>query len=180
MQESFEDALAKQMIARADYEKSFIDKLIARQDVEQMRNLHKKLKLKREELMEMLQLMVGNETKLLNFDEWERYILGLYFIRIRETFTTDEQIWDLFENILVDCGTDEEADSIWRRNVDQANSTSKFYIDNFQWLCRSGMSISGVGFDKILSNRFELAYPNQTAQQEKPGLLSSIFGGGKK
>lgn len=179
MQESFEDALARQMSYQSNNEKSFIDKLTAKEDVMRMRELHKKLLVTREEVMEMLQLMVGNEAKLLNFDEGERYIFGRYFIKIREGFQIDEAVWDLFETIAKDYAQDKEVMEIWRANIDSVNSTSKFFVDNFQFLTRSGMSIDGAGFDNILKNRFELAYPSKNPVQEsKRGLLESVFGRG--
>lgn len=177
MQESFEDALARQMQYVQNNEKTFIDKLTAKDDVVRMRELHKRLKVSREEVMEMLQLMVGNESKLLNFNEYERYVFGRYFIKIREGFQVDELIWELYEKVKNQTN-DPEVLKIWEQNIDRVNSTSKFFVDNFQWLTRSGMSIEGSGFDNILKNRFELAYPSKSnAPQEKRGLLEGFFGG---
>lgn len=176
MQESFEDALARQMAYQQNYEKSFIDKLTAKEDVLRMRELHKKLLSSREEVMEMLQLMVGNEAKLLNFNEYERYVFGRYFIKIREGFQIDENVWDLYERIAKEYNGDPEVMEIWTSNIDGANSTSKFFVDNFQFLTRSGMSIEGAGFDNILKNRFELAYPSKAPMAEqKKGWLEGIF-----
>lgn len=177
MQVSFEDALAKQMLFHRNEDKSFIDKLTAKEDVLRMRELHKKTKIERTEVMEMLQLMVGNESKLLNFDDFERYVFGRYFIKIREGFSIDEKLWVLFEELTKKC-KDPEIISLWKENLEMVNSTSKFFVDNFQWLTRSGMSVGGIGFDKILKNRFELAYPTEKPTEQKKGILSSVFGGG--
>jgi len=180
MQETFEDAIARQMMMQQNVEKSFIDKLTAKDDVLRMRDLHKKLKITREEVMEMLQLMVGNESKLLNFSEYERYVFGRYFIKIREGFQIDEMLFDLYHKVIDEC-EDPEVIKIWLQNIDEVNSTSKFFVDNFQFLTRSGMSIEGAGFDNILKNRFELAYPNKTVPlEQKQGFLSTVFGGGNK
>lgn len=175
MQESFEEQIAKQMMITSNQEKSFIDKLTAKEDVMRMREIHKEMKLNREQVMEMLQIITGNEAKFLNFDAFERWVFARYFLKISESFQIDDSIWDLYEIILKET-EDKEVLRIWEENIDWVNRTSKSFVNNFQWLTRSGMSIGGVGFDKVLKNRFELSYPgNMKSLEKKPGLLSGFF-----
>lgn len=176
--ESFEDSLARTMSLYSN-EKTFIDKLTAKEDVLRMRELHKQLKNDRKEIMEMLQLMVGNEAKLLNFDEPERHIFARYTIRISEAFQLAEKVWDVYDLVSEKYGGelgDNEVMQVWNQNIEQVNRTCKFFVDNFQWLTRSGMSIGGVGFEKILKNRFEISYEKPPGQ-EKKGFWSGILGG---
>jgi len=69
--------------------------------------------------------------------------------------------------------------SVWVENLELVNNTSKFFVDNFQWLTRSGMSIGGAGFDKMLKHKFEVVYSDGLNKPvEKKGLLGGIFRGG--
>jgi len=65
-------------------EKTFIDKLFAKEDVEKIRELIKKPKLTRSELLELLYLISANEAKLVNYSGWDRYIALKFFVWIRE------------------------------------------------------------------------------------------------
>lgn len=180
MQATIEDLLARQMLAAQNENRTFIDKLLAKDDVFRMRELHKQNQLGQNDIMEMLQLMAGNESKLLNFDENERYIFGRYFIRIREGFSIDEKLWNLYDELKTFCD-DPEVLGVWEENLKLVNNTGKFFVDNFQWLSRSGMSISGIGFEKILKHKFEVAYSNLPEKpSEKRGLLGSFFRGSDK
>lgn len=174
-EEYFEDALSKTMHLYSN-EKTFIDKLTSKEDVLRMRELHQNLKNTRVEIMEMLQLMVGNESKFLNFDEQERHIFGRYMIRIAEGFQLAEKVWDIYELLEQEGYKDPEIVELWNNNIEQVNRTCKFYVDNFQWLTRSGMSIKGIGFEKILKNRFEISYEKPPVNQERRGLLSGLTG----
>lgn len=174
-EESFEDALAKTMHLYTN-EKTSFDKLLVKEDVFRMRELHKKLKNSREEIMEMMQLMVGNEAKLLNFDESERHIFARYLLRISEGFQLAEKVWDLYDLLSEAQKQDEEILEVWTTNIEQVNRTCKFYVDNFQFLTRSGMSIKGVGISQFLKHRFEMVYDRPPIQQERKGLLSGVLG----
>ena len=87
-----------------------------------MREIHKKLDVKKNDIMEMLQLMVGNESKLLNFDDFERYVFGRYFIKIREGFSIDEKLWALYAELEKNCD-DEEIRALWKENIEMVNSS---------------------------------------------------------
>lgn len=174
MKEAWEDRIAQQANTYTN-EKTFIDKLTAKEDVSQMRKLHIKEKNERKDILEMLQLLVGNETKLLNFDEKERHILGKYFIKIRQAFQITDEVWDYFEQLEKLCNHKQTL-LLWKDNMAMVNGSSLFCVDTFQWLSRSGMSIEGAGFKNILTNRFELAYPKGIGPEEKKGLLAGAFG----
>jgi len=172
-QESIEESIARSMYMYNN-EKTFIDKLTAKEDVKRMRELHGQLKNSREQITEMLQLMVGNESKLLNFEERERHILAKYMIRITESFDVSEKIWDVYFLLQANTRVRDDVLKAWSKNIEQANRTCKFYVNNFLYLSRSGMSIKGVGFEKILRNRFEISYEKPPAQQENKGVLGFL------
>lgn len=80
-------------------EKTYIDKVLARQDVEAVRELVKKPKLNRAELLEMLYLLGSVESKLLNYSEWDRYVILKFFVWIREFAKMCEQLFDYVDDL---------------------------------------------------------------------------------
>lgn len=80
-------------------EKTYIDKVLARQDVEAIRALVKKPKLVREEVLEILYLLTSVESKLLNFSEWDRYVQLKFFVWIREHAKIFEQLYDYQDDL---------------------------------------------------------------------------------
>lgn len=105
--------MIEQELARAIFnnpqEKTFIDKIFAKDDVTSVRELIKKPRLTREQLLELLYLLSANETKLLNYSAWDRYIALKFFVWIREFIKVAELLYDykdylLFqENICKEC-----------------------------------------------------------------------------
>ena len=96
MIENFEQAIAQQVFSKQQ-EKTFIDKILAKQDIEGVRELIKKPRLKREELLELLYLLTSTESKLLNYGEWDRYIILKYFVWVREFIKISELLFDYKE-----------------------------------------------------------------------------------
>jgi hypothetical protein len=81
-------------------EKSFIDKLLAKDDVNAVRELIKKDRLTRQDMTELLYLLSSNETKLLNYGEWDRYVIMKFFVWIREFFKVNESLFDYKDELL--------------------------------------------------------------------------------
>lgn len=67
-----------------DNEKSYIDKVLNRKDSERLRVLHIKKELTSEEVLEILNIMSGTNIKLLNYNEWDRYLLSKCFTWISD------------------------------------------------------------------------------------------------
>ena len=81
-------------------EKSFIDKMLAKDDVNSVRELIKKDRLSRSDMTELLYLLSSNETKLLNYGEWDRYVIMKFFVWIREFFKVNESLFDYKDELL--------------------------------------------------------------------------------
>lgn len=75
-------------------EKTFIDKTLAKSDVDEIKEIMQKEKLTRPDLLRLLYLFSANEIKLLNLDEWDRYILGLFYTWIRDFVSVCETMYD--------------------------------------------------------------------------------------
>lgn len=147
-------------------EKTFVDKILDRQDVERIRQLMRKEELNRNELLELLYLLAGIEVKLCNMGEWDRYLLGKYFAWIRDFVSLAEAIFDYMQD--PDVQLDEESEKLLeniRKNITHA---VKFNADVYLYLLRSTLSLGGAGFDTLTKTRFEYFYPSETKQEQQP------------
>lgn len=100
----FENQLQSAMF-NSQNDKTFIDKLLSRQDVEAIRELIKKPKLYRPDIMELQYLVSGAESKLLNYSEWDRYIILKFFVWIREFTKIAELLYDYQEKLKIKANT---------------------------------------------------------------------------
>lgn len=75
-------------------EKTFIDKVLGKEDIKEVRKLMKKENLTRQDLNDLLNLLSSTEQKLLNYGEWERYHILKFFVWVRETLKVTELLFD--------------------------------------------------------------------------------------
>lgn len=181
---SFEQNLQGALFSK-QAEKTFIDKLLAKEDSHRVKELISKKDLKREELLELLYLLSGTETKLVNYGEWDRYVVLKYFVWIRQFVKICESLFD-YQDDLKESITDQKKRSInltprakqllknIERNLEHA---TKFNIDLYFNIIRSTLSLGGTGFIEMLKNKFEISYPQGQPHhtpdqpQQKGGLF---------
>ena len=185
-------------------ERTFIDKVLAKDDVNAIRELVKKPKLTRGELLEVLYLISGTEAKLLNYNEWDRYIVLKFFVWIREFIKISEILFDyedeLYnkENICRDCKllikTTQEKKCVCKdpnptlilndrtkrlllNNDMLLQHNAKFLIDLYLNIGRTSMSITSAGFTELIRNKYEVQYlqPQQTQEQAQNSKGWSLF-----
>jgi len=169
-----ENIVGNQM-QRTSFDKSLLDKLFAKDEIEKITTIHKKTSPTREDMQELKQLLTGMESKLLNFDEDYPHILGRYLVRIIETFSYYESMEEFYSRIK-DHLTEPRTKELYASMIYKLKATCLFYSSNFQWIERSTMSIQGSGFFNALTNKFELSYPQMGGvQQENQGLLGGVF-----
>lgn len=189
----FEESLQKGLFT-SQSEKTFIDKLLAKDDVNRVSLLIKKPNLTREELLELLYLLSGTEVKLLNFGAWDRYINSKFFVWIREFIKIAELMYDYKElllrkiNTCKACGKRQDTDKskdkckcktfmpqmtltsrgmqILANNERLIEHNAKFLIDLYFNIGRSTLSIGGTGIMELLKNRYEIVYPAQNAAKQ--------------
>lgn len=195
----FEQAIEKTLLD-VKREKSFIDKLLAKDETQRAKELISKPKLKREELLEMLYLVGGTEQKLVNYSEWTRYVALKFFVWIREFVKCAEHLYDFwddlkryesicrkcegymnnFEDKIKDCKCPnpkpkqiitKRTEKLLYNSERSIEHMAKFLVDLFYINARSSLSIGATGFYEILTNRFEMGYPKEQ-QQEKGGLFN--------
>ena len=171
-------------------EKSYIDKLLAKSDVDRIRELIRKNKLSREDLLELLYLLSGNEAKLLNYGEWDRYVILKFFVWIREFVKVAEIMFDYQEDLKTKentcktcdkleetkkeknkCGCDVFISSITiskrtkqllYNNERLIEHNVKFLIDLYLNIGRTTLSLGATGIMELLKNKYEVVYPQQT------------------
>jgi len=182
---NYNQMLGSQLYTK-DYEKTFIDKVLDRADSERLRELMKKGHLERSELLELLYLIIGINTKLVNFTDWDRYLLGKDLAWIRDFVTKIETLIDYMETIedgqMGDITKDGQIYRILKQIQKHDEHNIKFMVDIYLYLCNSTLSVSGVAFDTLTKSKFEYAYPAQgqyMPQQPKQSVVSRVFGGRK-
>jgi len=87
----------EQGLFNKDVEKTFIDKLFAKDDIDHLRDIIKKTRLTRADMLEILYMLSSKEAKLVNYSEWERYIILKLFVWIRDFVKNAEKFYEYQE-----------------------------------------------------------------------------------
>jgi hypothetical protein len=80
---NYEKTLSNMMF-QEQVEKSFTDKVLNRDDNKRLQQLMKQKTLSEDDIHEILHLISTVGNKLVNFNDWDRYLLGKAFAWIRE------------------------------------------------------------------------------------------------
>lgn len=181
---SFEEQLQKGLFSSTQ-EKTYIDKLLGRREIERVKELVKKEDLSRSELLELLYMCLSAESKLVNLSEWDRYILLKFFVWIREFIKIAELMFD-YESRISERFNEGKATlsdrtkRLFSNNKKLMEHNAKFLIDLYFNIARTSLSVKGVGFFELLKNKFEMLYQQtaQTIAPEKPKLWGGKNKGG--
>jgi hypothetical protein len=98
--EVFESQLAYKMLNNQS-ERTFIDKLLAKEDIARIKDLTTKEQLNRSELLELMYLCLGAESKLMSITARERYLLSKFFVWIREFIKAAEFHFDYKDKVKI-------------------------------------------------------------------------------
>lgn len=166
-------------------EKTYIDKILSRQDVDTIRELVKKPELSRAEILDLLYLISGAEAKLLNYGEWDRYVVLKFYVWIRDFVSVAEQLYDYVDwlaeqekqNIIV---LTPEGSKMIKNNKRLIEHMIKFLADLYLNIGRTSLSIGATGFMEILKNKYEIAYPNMPQAYQPEERKTSFFKRGGK
>lgn len=179
---SFENALESSFF-KGPSEKTFIDKLLGREDVESVRKIISKKQLSREDMMSLLNLLSSNESKLWNYGEWDRYIMAKFFVWIREFVAVAENLYDYKDdlekkaNLCKFCSKvkeeckclefkpqfklNKETEQIFFNVSRLLEHNVKFLVDLYFNLSRTTLSLGAVGLLELLKNKYEVVYPEK-------------------
>lgn len=169
-------------------ERTFIDKLLAKEEVKDIRELIKKPRLTRSELLEILYLISGTESKLVNYGAYDRYIILKFFVWIREFIKIAELLFDYTDELYkkentcstcektIDplektetkkckCDTaipyvvlSERSKRLLDNNQRLIEHNAKFLIDLYLNIARTSLSVGATGILELLKNRYEVQY----------------------
>lgn len=95
-QDNFYKNFSKSLFS-GDSEKSFVDKLLGRQDADKLHALMQKEPLTKSDVEEILFLMTSINQKIVNYDEWDRYVIVKFFPWIK-AFSTICKTWMIYED----------------------------------------------------------------------------------
>jgi hypothetical protein len=158
--QSYESMLG-QYAFRAPSEKTFIDKLLSRKEVDALQNLIEKPDLTRQDLLKLLYMLTGAELKLSNLGDYDRYLLGKYFTWVRDLVKVAEFLYDYISQIdsykFSPEGTQEIKDTLEAVKKMMLHDV-KFSADIFLFLTRSSMGLSALAFDTLSKGRYEYEY----------------------
>lgn len=179
---AFEKNIQKSMFSK-NSEKTSIDKLLARNEVERINEIIKREKLGREGTLELLYLCLGTESKLLNLGQWERYVLLKFFVWIREFTKLVEMLYDLRTFFKTNNMNISERCIQFLDNTERLMENNvKFLVDLYLNIGRTTLSLGGTAFMELLKNKFEMLY-NQMGQiatnldNNQGGKVSGLFRG---
>lgn len=92
------ERMVEESVFRQTLEKSYVEKLLARKPIEDIRNIIRKRDITREETLELLYMISGEEIKLLNWSARERYVITKYFVWVQEFIKAVEIFYDFQED----------------------------------------------------------------------------------
>lgn len=179
-----ESAIASAIFKGQD-EKTFIDKLLSKEDILRLKDLVKKNELSREEILELLYMLTSTESKLVNYSLWDRYVILKYFVWIRDFIKVAEEFYDYKEHLEELNKKDkqkltETTNQLLNQTRKLIEHNTKFLVDLYLNIARTTLSIGATGFMEILKQKFEIDYKNPMAvgqTPEKKGFFSRLVGG---
>jgi len=179
MQGILEENIARGIFTQPS-EKSYLDKILGKNDVDRLRDLVKKDKLSREDMLELQYLLSATESKLLNYGDWERYVMLKLYVWVREFIKTTMYLYDYSEKIKDNkLGKDMQLSDRTKHLVENCTRMMehnvKFMCDLYLNIGRTSLSLGATGFLETLKNKYEIAYPqtptSQPQQEKQGGLL---------
>lgn len=172
-------------IFHGDSEKSFVDKLLGRQDADKLHAIIQKEPLNRSDVEEMLFLMTSIDQKILNYNPWDRYVIVKLFPWVKDfstivkSFMLYEEQYDngVFDEDFKDKYLKEETIDIIKEVNKYLSHNLKFLISVFLLLSNTTLSLDGAAFETLTTSRFEYSYPVMPLPQpqEKKNVFS-MFG----
>ena len=158
-------------------EKTNIDAILSRRDIEKINELFKKDIWEKQDLQELMHLLSGAEVKMLKFSDEDRYLLGKFKAWIDDFVTIGIQAFDIKEKMEEQEElTDEERD-IMNKAMELTHHTIRYLVSIFLFLARSSLSLGGEAFSRFTEERVMHLYPPETPPQ-KTGLVGRILGRG--
>lgn len=153
-------------------ERTNIDAILSRRDIEKMENLFKKNIWEKEDLQTLMHLLAGAETKMLNFSSHDRIILAKFLAWIEDFVTTGIQAYDIKERMEEQENLTEGEQDILNKAVELTIHTIRYLTAIFLFLSRSSLSLDAEAFSRFTEQRVVNISPQlENPPQKKKGLL---------
>lgn len=171
-----EERLDNKMFA-PQRERSFTDKSLAKEEIGKIAVLVRKRDLTSEDWNELLYLLAGVESKVLNFDENDRYILGKDFAWIRDLVDLEIKLVDYHQHLIEkNYNISPNSLKLLKSMIDKHGDNCKFLIDVFFFMGRTTLSLEGAAFKTINTNKYEYVYDQPMINQSPQAANKKFFG----
>lgn len=171
-----EEQITKQL-GQVNSEKTYIEKILARDGIKLLKQLQKKETLSREDI-DLLQYLLNNEElKLHNLTEHQRYIHNKFYCWV-------EEMLKVYMMYLDYTGTDqykacdENTQKLYKDTLTILSKVTRQYCFLFFHLARSSLSLDGWGIGKLLTNVVEYDYRQDVKQTINEPEKKKFFGMG--
>lgn len=181
----FESGLSKSMYNGFN-DKSFSDKVLAKNEVDEVKSIIEKEKISTSDLSKLLYLMAGNELKLLNLGEHQRHVVGLYYAWIRDVvmlcqvtshykknMTTDPDEARLNKEMLL---IEKETMMLLESLLEMMLADAKYLIDVYFYIQRSSLSLGAYAFDTMTQMRYDYKYTTDAPGPMQPHENNAMKG----
>jgi hypothetical protein len=161
---TIEQQIGNSMMTGRD--RTFSDKVMSREDIEQVKSLMRKERLGRSEINQLVHACLSAEAKLVNLSEWDRYVINKYFIWISEMLKNIELTYDYEDRMRSHGELTMNMQTLLRNCILLLEYSIKEQVNVYLNIIRTSLSVGATGFSELLNNRFEIAYPNQAASPQ--------------
>ena len=138
-----------------------IDQFMIKDLINRIKFLMRKDELSKEDLSELLYLLTATELKMTRLSLRDRYILGKFFVWLRDFVSLTDEYYDFIDEERKNLGLDynttharidsetEDIEKLLERAMHSCLSGTKFMSDIYLFILRSGLSIEGWAFNKM-------------------------------
>lgn len=161
-QRTIEDQLQK-AIYTGNLERTNFDKVLSKHEMFRLREIMSKESLTIIDISEIQNILVSTEAKLTNFDDWDRYVIGKYFIWVCEYAKRYSKalrakvfyakIWDSLNDRTKELRAEIEK---------EYTETYKLLVHVYCYLIRTPLSVEGALVDRLTIDRKEIEYTGNT------------------
>jgi len=147
----------KRQMFSVQSERSNVDVILSRRDIERIRQIINKKDMGREDVSELFYLLSGAEVKVLAFKEYDRYLLAKFLTWVGEFVNMSLSLHDIKEK---EQG-DKDSIKMLEKAVMGMHNTLRYLVSIYLFIARSTLSIGGKAFEEFTKEKIEYLYPNQ-------------------
>lgn len=171
---NYEDQVIESQLQQAIYsgnlERTNFDKVLSKGEVLRLREIMSKEELSIQDISEAQNILVSTEAKLTNLDEWDRYVIGKYYVWVNEyakRFSKSLRAEVFYKHIWNKLS--KRTQGLRHEIMKEYTEGYKFLVHIYCYLIRTPLSIEGAAFDRLTQERKEIEYRGgNTVQAQQP------------